>query len=132
MVFESQWSYGVGSIRAESCQTGVRRVNLTFLKHSFQLKFMLLYSKNLICCHICLSRDLLQVSLNGLITFGTGSTAYLPHQVPLGFTGIAAYFADVAPICGDNSTGNVFYRLSNGECRKAEKVWYKLRSYMQL
>jgi len=53
-----------------------------------------------------------QVSVNGLISFGMGNDAYMPHQSPLGFNGIAAYFSDVSPVCGsDRVTGNVFYRV---------------------
>lgn len=57
----------------------------------------------------------MQVSINGLITFGGGNNAFMPHQCPMGFTGIAIFFCDVAPVCGsDGVTGNVFYRITHG------------------
>lgn len=88
--------------------------------------------QNVKCLHITASRrhvimsllintidtnNVLQVSVNGLISFGSGNNAYIPHQTPPGLTGIAVYFSDVSPVCGDGRvTGNVYYRSSTGEC----------------
>lgn len=57
----------------------------------------------------------MQVSVNGVISFGTGNNAYRPLQCPLGFNGIAVFFSDVDSVCGSHRvTGNVFYRVSTG------------------
>jgi hypothetical protein len=57
----------------------------------------------------------MQVSVNGLISFGTGNNAFMPHQSPPGFNGIAVYFADVSPVCGSSRvTGDIFYRITTG------------------
>ena len=59
---------------------------------------------------------MIQIQVNGMITFGYATDDYTTDSSPLGVNRVSVYWADVFNVCGGSRiTGDVYYRVSTGE-----------------